>query len=472
MAWLSRIAATTTEGHPAQVSPRALSLVLVAVVVPYAMLAASYAMWWGGASAPARFLTPIVLPLALPAAVTWQRCTSRAARGVVLGLVAVSAVILFAVLSQQRGIMAFNSRDGFALLADWASPVADLSQALPAVHRDPADVVAWRALLWIAVPVACLCVGWLVARTANRLAWSDRARDDRHRRLRCGSRSQLGVDAAERWTDAVPMRRRCACRLRCRAPRPAPFRGVPRRARKRLLAAERSAARPGQRSRAAPGVSTSLRRAPRYTAFGAGLLPAGRYRLRVATRDAAAGPVDVAIGRDGAPLRQFRGSSHGPASATTDIDLAMPVRLVTVRGEARATEAVSSVVMQVLEIRPRDPRLGTENVERLARFGSSLVYLLSDALYVERDGMWIRPAVDVPMVVARDEAPTSGPLLVLVHNGPIANDVVLTGTTTVQVSLARRRAHRPADVTWVMAQRDSRCVRRTDSVRARSTRHR
>lgn len=127
-------------------------------------------MWWGGASAPARFLTPIVLPLALPAAVTWQRCTSRAARGAVLGLVAVSAVILFAVLSQQRGIMAFNSRDGFALLASWASPVADLSQALPAVHRDPAEVVAWRALLQDCRPSrACASAGWWRARPIARV---------------------------------------------------------------------------------------------------------------------------------------------------------------------------------------------------------------------------------------------------------------------------------------------------------------
>ncbi len=453
MAWPSRIVGTPREGHPVQVSPRMLSLVLVAVVVPYTLLAASYAMWWGGASAPARFLTPIVLPLALPAAVTWQRCTSRAARGVVLGLVAVSAVILFAVLSQQRGIMAFNSRDGFALLADWASPVADLSQALPAVHRDPADVVAWRALLWIAVPVACLCVGWLVARTANRsrgaiaLAMIGTAA--------CGA----GVAANSAWTlrsvdgrraDASQVRLSSALSRASAGAVPVVFRDAPRndgfgrteRSTKRVQASDLA-----QRL----AFSTSLRRAPRYTAFGAGLLPAGRYRLRVATRDAAAGPVDVAIGRDGAPLRQFSWDRpDGPASATTDIDLAMPVRLVTVRGEARATEAVSSVVMQVLEIRPRDPRLGTENVERLARFGSSLVYLLSDALYVERDGMWIRPAVDVPMVVARDEAPTSGPLLVLVHNGPIANDVVLTGTTTVQVSLGPDEERIvPLDVTWV-----------------------
>lgn len=453
MAWPPRTAAATPDGQHAQVSPRLLSAVLVAVIVPYAMLAASYAMWWGGASAPARFLTPIVLPLALPAAVTWHRCTSRAARGVMLGLIAVSAVVLFAVLSQQRGIMAFNSRDGFALLADWASPVADLSQALPAVHRDPIDVVAWRALFWIAVPVAGLGVGWMVARPARRsrgaialamivaAAGVSGAAADRAWALR---------DVDGRRADASQVRLAEALSRASRGSVPVVFRDAPRndgfgrteRNTKRVSAGDL-----GQRL----AFATSLRRAPRNTAFGAGLLPAGRYRLRATTRDAAAGTVDVAIGRDGAPLRQLSWDRpDGQATATAEVDLAMPVRLVTVRGEARATDAVSGVVMQVLEIRPRDPRLGTENVERLAKFGSSLVYLLSDALYVERDGMWIRPAVDVPMVVARDDVPTSGPLPVLVHNGPIANDVVLTGTTTVQLSLAPDEERIvPLDVTWV-----------------------
>ena len=94
-------AGVTDEAPP--VSPVTVALVLLAVAVPYTALAASYVMWWGGASAPARFLTPIVLPLSIPAAVAWHRCRSRAARAVMLGLIVVSAVVLTTLLTVQRG---------------------------------------------------------------------------------------------------------------------------------------------------------------------------------------------------------------------------------------------------------------------------------------------------------------------------------------------------------------------------------
>ena len=197
--------------------------------------------------------------------------------------------------------------------------------------------------------------------------------------------------------------------------------------------------------------STSLRRPPRDTAFAAGLLPAGRYRLRVSTANAAAGRLDVTLGRDGAALTSLAWSQpEGRATATAEFDLVVPVRLVTVRGETDAVQAVTGVAMQPLQVRHRDERLGLEDVQRLATNGAYIVYLLSDALYVERDGMWIRPFVDVPMLVARDGAAASGPLRVFLRNGPFENQVTLTGAVAQSITLAANEERVvPLDVTWI-----------------------
>ncbi len=66
-------------------SPR-LAAELTAIAVPYVLAVAAYQMWWAGYSSPARFLTPILLPLAIPAGLWFAALRSWAAR--MLGLTA------------------------------------------------------------------------------------------------------------------------------------------------------------------------------------------------------------------------------------------------------------------------------------------------------------------------------------------------------------------------------------------------
>ena len=58
--------------------------------VPYVLVVASFGMWWGGWSAPARFLDA-VLPLAVPLMALAWRDSNRAVRGVFVALVLVGA---------------------------------------------------------------------------------------------------------------------------------------------------------------------------------------------------------------------------------------------------------------------------------------------------------------------------------------------------------------------------------------------
>jgi hypothetical protein len=75
------------------VRTRRLALEWLVVALPYLLAVATYAMWWAGMSGPARFLVPLILPLAIPAACLWSGARSRASRILLVAALLVSAWI-------------------------------------------------------------------------------------------------------------------------------------------------------------------------------------------------------------------------------------------------------------------------------------------------------------------------------------------------------------------------------------------
>lgn len=126
----------------------AATALLVMCAIAYVLLVASYRMWWGGLSAPARFLAPVMLPLGLAVAVGWQELRSHASRHVAVALLAVSLALSTAMVVVDNGRLAYDERDGRARWTTWASPIVDLAAALPAAHRDPPGIVARDASVW------------------------------------------------------------------------------------------------------------------------------------------------------------------------------------------------------------------------------------------------------------------------------------------------------------------------------------
>ena len=59
---------------------RRYALELLFVVAPYLLVVTYVAMWWGGASAPARFFAPVLLWMAVPAAIAWRELRGRTPR--------------------------------------------------------------------------------------------------------------------------------------------------------------------------------------------------------------------------------------------------------------------------------------------------------------------------------------------------------------------------------------------------------
>ncbi len=142
--------------------------------IVYGAAVGAYAMWWAGSSGPARFLVPVILPLAIPAASAWQAASSRGARAVMLMALLVSAWLAFVMAAGGGGFLGYHGRNVYGLTAApwlaWANSLVDLSQALPAFVPLPdgtplgARVTAARAGFAAAVPwIVCASLAVFVA---------------------------------------------------------------------------------------------------------------------------------------------------------------------------------------------------------------------------------------------------------------------------------------------------------------------
>ena len=149
---------------PAVSGERRVALELLVVFASYLLAVASYRMWWGGASAPSRFLVPVLMPLGMPAAWAWRAATRPADRAALLALVVLSALLCVAFTWGGDGMVAFTTRALYGPLYEWMTRAVDLSSGLPSAFRAAPAVVLEVAAAWIVAGVAA----WLGLRLAAR----------------------------------------------------------------------------------------------------------------------------------------------------------------------------------------------------------------------------------------------------------------------------------------------------------------
>jgi hypothetical protein len=346
--------------------PRAVAAVLVIAAVAYVLLTASYRMWWGGLSAPARFLAPLVLPAGLALALGWQALRTRASRHLAVALLVVTLALTALMVTVDRGRLAYDERDGRARWTVWVSPLVDLSAALPASHRDAPGRVARDASVWL----AGLLLVWLVLRAY-----------ERHGRLRpevtlaavglCGAACVTAVwwvRTAEPWQ-----------------PLPSQVRWLEHDARQ--ARARRVAILPAPAGQRRPRFDLDLlsqRRAvpDDYTLLTVQDLPPGRYRV-LSTSTAPGARFGVVAGQDRtAGFIAEMEADEGLAS--TRIVLPTRVDHLMVRGSREASLAGGRTWL-----RAEDVRLDEVRVSASARSYADLVLFFARAgAYPERDGFW------------------------------------------------------------------------------------
>jgi hypothetical protein len=394
------------------------------------MLTASlYQMWWGGFASPARFLASILLPLAIPAGV-WFTASGAAARLLGLGALLLSGLISLAVATVDRGALLYSVHDGVSKLLRWASPVVDLSTAMPSLFQTSAAAALGRAAVWL------LAIG----ATAAVAMWIDRRRAaPEFAALTLGfSAAFTGMAAiAIVWTmnGAHPVEAaRGASRLllsvdgdpRQLAIRYSPFR--------RVRAAELVTLLP-------PVSETVTARRPTDPLAVVTDAAAATYTVD-ATIGSDAGVLTAGLDRVPAPLWTWDlRDVHGPWHQT--VTVVNDARALRFDGDERTRRALSDIVVRAERRLPSRDRVSDQIASRAARYGPATVFLLGGQAYLEPGGSWIAGGAEAEFAIGRERGQA---VQLFVRNFAVPNTVVLETDGWRQDVALKAREERLFDV--------------------------
>ncbi|MEZ5294583.1 MAG: hypothetical protein R2745_26120 [Vicinamibacterales bacterium] len=374
----------------------------------YLTLAASYPMWWGGYSAPARFAAAILPMLVVPLAATWVAGGAVLKAGIA-ALGGVSAAITAALVGIDRGAFIYNGRDGHDLLLDWLSPTVDLTLAAPSVHRDGAGAALGDAMVWaiaiglVTAVVVRAAVGarlrafapaiaWLAAplvvMTASTVVWAGHASA-----IVTPPTSQLT------WLER-----------RSTAPGTVALQLAPTRATSLDDATRRLAL--------SSKVRGGIRQGPQPLLY-LPEVPAGSYDVFAEGTAALEGALTVRIGRQDLPLESWPLAGRPAGFTGLVLNLPADVHSVSIAGDDTARAAVRR-----LALRPRTlaPRGGVRWAARAARFGRVALYALDDNAFFEPGALWVRGGRTTSFLATVDDGV---PPVLRLKAGPVANDVDL-----------------------------------------------
>jgi hypothetical protein len=385
---------------------RWVALQLLVVIGTYAVASGTYRMWWAGSSSPARFLVPIVLSLAVPAAALWAGARSRASKVVASGSLAVTAMLTAVFLGVDGGRLAFNVRDGYALIADWLSPTADLSNALPTLLRDTPATAAWRIAAWLAVPFLC---GAAVAATDR--AWRPSRGALALAALWAGSLAVIGAATASSAIDGAdrPRLREAASQLEFlhQLDDHSSYVGV-------SLDPGLSFVSPVEEARRFHIENANRRPLPPGDLLVLADVPAGEYRFKVEPVPPG-GTFSVGIGRG--PVY-----SQWPAevlAAGAMLDLPVRARGVVLRAEGAAREVPLRAWVEPVSFSGGRAALAGRALVG-TRYGPVSVFALDEGSYVESDGLWTRSTAPATLAVTTS-ARRRDRVTVAVAGGPAGN---------------------------------------------------
>ena len=355
---------------------RRLAIELLVIVVPYVVAISTYAMWWGGTSAPARFVAAILPLAALPIALAWARIQWLRIPALVLLLAGIAMVVPRVLVEDGRFI--FNSRSAFDPTVEWLARHVALALALPSLHRGPLGVAMLDALPWlIAIAIvaaagsaagrlrfdrgaawtAVTLIGALMVMAAASVVWmihgSSAVTTDR---------STLAVLAGYRpwhgsFLDASSWRSITHQTFLQRATLDVP--------------ADRHAA---------------LLRASR--------VPPGLYEIEIA-QPTPQGQLAVVLGRNDPPLEAV------PAGQFT-LQLPVAVASLSIRADSTVPDGATGMRIRPRHIAP-PANPDRRDARRAARYGRARVFFFDERAYLEPKGFWTRSEGRATVVIDADQ---------------------------------------------------------------------
>jgi hypothetical protein len=387
-----------------RIAPR-LVVELVGLALPYLLVVASFGMWWGGRSAPARFLD-CLLPLAVPVLALAWRGAGRAMRSVFIALVLAGAANVALRLFVADGGLLFNSRDGFDLLLDWLSRHVNVPLAFPGVLRSGPGPALFVTAAWLAVVALALALLSLLSRRFdnNVAQWAGTAVVGcltltaglavswRLTRDPAVTPSSSQAEFIRRWN---PSRRPVAIVL--------------------------PALRPIDLSTAEAGLeletSARFRDVANHALLGIPSVPAGDYQVVIEGAPQLAGTLMVSVGATSQTIETW--PLDGQTSGLTPLHVTLPaaVHSLVIRGDAAAWLRISR-----LTLRPNALAAGADSAREViirgARYRDARAFFLDDDIYMETAGLWTRGDSTARFLLVPDRA--SETVAVDVQAGPTA----------------------------------------------------
>jgi hypothetical protein len=387
---------------------------LACVALPYFVAVAAFPNWFGG-STPARYLAPLVYPLAVPVAALWSR-QDEFGRCVSVALLMISMLIACAFGFGASGALAYNSGEGRSSFLDWVAPTINLPGGFPSYFRAiPAEgpargSIAQELLLPGAVWVIASLGIWSLSRWIhNRCAPDTVSRPA----LAAGCLvAVLSAGVTSTWAVAkVPhvIATRSQLRLIERQdPRATPL-GVQLYPFRLMSSAD---------ALQHLEISTSSLETPPIGALlNLSEVPPGDYRLRLRFVSQPRGEISLSVGRSGGPLATWEASAP---DSTYSFRIPIKASALTIVGDAAALASIQSVAL--IPMRHIATTWAAETRARAAaRYGAAVVYAIDNRIIIEREGFWVL-AGRQPDVVITTDSPRSG-LTFQVSNVAIQNRV-------------------------------------------------
>jgi hypothetical protein len=396
---------------------RTVAIALLATTVFYVISSTRLYMWWGGSSAPARFLVP-VLPLLAPAmAAAFASVHGRMARATMGLWLAWSLLVAAVGVALPERAFLFSTPHGIARLLELVQESAPVAAVLPTFTEADWTSPLGRFLPWAAAAGAALGLGWLAASRARRLGTFWIAALEAVSFVVVGSVLSSPVQASVR-ADAV-LRGRTEIMM---AYEPERLRGFDYGTMSRLDAAGLLKA----------GVLT-LQRSPDEVPDPQGRvagplgLPPGRYQARVwfASQLPPSGDLLITL-RRGNVLARTGGALTNPATLTFD----MPARIAfwLAASQPSAARAVQQVEISPISIVPKSRRAGglARAVEAVDGHADGYIVYVNDETYPEGGVFWTRAGNRADVLVA---PAGSSQIVLTLHVGPIA-----AGTVRLEVA--------------------------------------
>jgi hypothetical protein len=378
-----------------RVRPR-LTVELLLVVVPYAITVASFAMWWAGAAAPARFLVAILPLAALPIAVIAGRLPV-----VTILLLLVSTALMVPRAFVDEGRFVYNNRSGIDATLRWLSANVDLPLAMPSVHRTGGSAAIRDAAVWIAGLVAAAGMAAAIAKR-----WGAGARFAVTAVLLA-----IAVMASARvaWSyDAAPAFNIDRAKLAALG---------------RFRPAWQTTVVEGrnwERKSAADFLDRMTIELSMSSAMALDRVPAGDYEVSVPEIVGTSSRLQLYVGRNDQPFETLSASDMG-SGAPFGLHLPVMLRTLNFRSDPPAPETKARLMLRPVGVLPAAARRAAI---RALRVGPSRMFFFDEWAYPERDGFWTR--ANGSSVVVIDAGNRSQEQGISVTAGAVPTTIVLS----------------------------------------------